>query len=251
MAYALELGPQRFAASGLASVEARVVAVSPGESLDLPKAEFYWRESRATLGGGDGTVGQYVVVGEVSPEPRVTVRAGGYSRIGLTARLTDREGVVSYAQADFNVYAREGSVSPPSGDSPPPWPFFELTSDQPLYWPQTGQTFFIALKNLGSAPAPLSVWEEGHGGPVALLSPDADGRYGYVPPNDPRLDKLGTTASKRLVFVHPLPGGGTASLSLYVHRSRTEKRNRGAGLAVFAACVAGASGVGLHWLRKG
>jgi hypothetical protein len=147
-------------------------------------------------------------------------------------------GVVSFAQADFDIYAQDVSSSPVSGDSPPQWPFFELKSDQPLYWPQTGQAFLISLKNLPVPPGPLSVWEDGALSPAAVIEPGPEGAYAYVPPHDPELDRLGTTAAKRIVFVHDLPGRATASLSVLVHRSREARRDLPAGLGVLGASLA-------------
>ncbi|MDR2301245.1 MAG: hypothetical protein LBF38_04315 [Deltaproteobacteria bacterium] len=230
-AYAMSLGPQTFLNSGLASREVRVEPLFGGGSLEGGRFEFYWHESQSSLGSPEPPKGQYVLVKNDSAEPLAKVTVGGYSRVEVTAKIMGGDGIVSYAQADFDIYAREGSSSPVSGDHPPKWPFFELKSDQPLYWPQTGQTFYISLKNFDAGPAPLSVWEEG--GMVAVLTPDAGGLYTYVPPNDPKLDQMGTTATKRIVFTRPLAEGGTASLSLYVHRSRAEKRNLPIGLGIF------------------
>ena len=233
----MDLGAQNYSPSGLAGREVAVEPLSPEGALAAPEADFYWLESQSTLGRSGPPKSQCVVVKRDSREPRVSVLVGGYSRVELTARLRAGDGIVRYAQADFDVYAREGSASPVSLDSPPNWPFFELTSDQPLYWPQTGQNFFIALKNFDLPPTGLEVWEDGAVSPAAVLNPGPDGSYAYVPPNDPELDRLGTTATKRIVFVHPLAGGGTASLSLYVHRSRVEKRNLPVGLGVFGASL--------------
>jgi hypothetical protein len=235
--YAISLGPQEFAATGLASVEATVEKLWPGGGIGGSRAEFCWRESRSSLGKPDESQIQYVVKKQEGLEPLVKVEAGGYSHIELTARLTAPDGSVYYTQADFDIYAREDTRSPVSTDQPPMWPFFELKSDQPLYWPQTGQTFFISLKNLDSPPGPLSVWEDGHSTPVAVIEPGPDGSYTYVPPHDPVLDQQGATATKRVVLVHPLADGGAASLSLFLHRSRHQKRNLTVGLGVFGLCL--------------
>ncbi|MDR2386712.1 MAG: hypothetical protein LBE80_03885 [Deltaproteobacteria bacterium] len=232
-AWAVNLSPQWFSTSGLASREVRLEALFPGGSLAGGRFEFYWHESQSSLASPEPPKGQYVVVKGHFSEPLAQVTVGGYSRVEFTAKIRAEDGTEHYAQADFDIYAREGSSSPVSQDLPPKWPFFELKSDQPLYWPQTGQTFFISLKNFDAKPVPLSVWEGGGQSPVALLWPDSEGLFTYVPPNDPELDKLGTTATKRIVFTRPLAEGGTASLSLYLHRSRAEKRNLPVGLGVF------------------
>jgi hypothetical protein len=225
----------------LASREAVVEPLGHGLVPAPASVGFYWRETQSTLGSPEPPKVRYVVADGDSLEPRINVLVGGYARVELSARLLGEDGSVLYAQADFDVFAREGSSSPESTDIPPSWPFFELTSDQPLYWPQTGQTFFIALHNFDLPPAPMEVWEDGFDAPVAVLAPEPGGRYAYVPPNDPGLDKLGATATKRLIFVHPTVGGGTASLSFYVHRSRAAKRNQAVGLWVFGASLAGSA----------
>ncbi|MDR1109158.1 MAG: hypothetical protein LBP92_00310 [Deltaproteobacteria bacterium] len=237
-AYMVRLGPQEFTPAGLARIEATVVPLGPGGVPPGPGVLFSWHEGQASLGSGQAGQGQYVSREAEAGEPRVTVEAGGYSRVELTARL-DIGGVVHYAQADFNLFAREGSRSRPSAAGAPGWPFFELGSEAPLYWPQTGQTFHVRILGLDLPPGPMAVWEEGGGAPAAVIVPDEGGLYSYAPPHDPALDRLGATASKNLVFVHPLGGGGTASLSFAVHRSRVERRRLGAGLAVFLAGLAG------------
>jgi hypothetical protein len=236
--YTISLEPQEFGTTGLASVVARVDSLSPIDSLTEPKVEFCWHESQSSLRSLDNVSSQYTLKRTQSAEPVVTVVAGGYSRIELVAKIMASSGVVYYAQADFNIFAREGSRSPVSVDQWPGWPFFELSSDQPLYWPQTGQTFLIKFHYTGLPPSPLTVWEEGSQSPSTVVAPNSDGLYTYVPPNDPQLNMLGPTASKRLVFVHPLADGGTASLCIFIHRSREEKRNLVAGLSVFGLSLA-------------
>jgi hypothetical protein len=178
------------------------------------------------------------------------VTALGYSSIELRCAVP-YQGRAYYAQANFNLYGREGSLENASSKDPPDWPLFELSSPEPLYWPQTGQTFFLKILNAGPDPGPLAVREAGREDPVAWVKVGEDGIYTYVPPLDPELDKRGPTATKDIVFVLDLPEGGTASFTLAIHRSREARRNFPAGLGVFSVSLVLGCGLVAAKRRRG
>jgi hypothetical protein len=336
--YILDLAPPELAKSGLARAEAGLVVLaggradgvkaSDGAAGDLA-AEFFWSLRTAYLRGGDdhdAGVGYYQAA---SGAAGTVVTAGGYSSVDLRARVVAGGGVEHFAQAVFNLYGREGSSAADDSLTPvpaPAWPLFELTSPEPLYWPQTGQTFFLKFipgdrgdrtvgaddgasdhdavsdhdgasdhdavsdhdgaadhdavsdddgaaadavsdddagaktivadndgdndapaDNNGGGPGgrgfPLTVWEEDSPAPLFEIWAGADGVYAFTPPADPGLDAAGATSAKKLIFVRALPGGGTASFTLLVHRSREARRDLPLGLGVFFLAMLGGGGL--------
>lgn len=294
--YILDLAPPELAKSGLARAEAGLVVLAGGRAAAAKAsdvaAEFFWSLRTAYLRGGDdhdAGVGYYQAA---SGAAGTVVTAGGYSSVDLRARVVAGGGVEHFAQTVFNLYGREGSSAADDSLAPvpaPAWPLFELTSPEPLYWPQTGQTFFLkfipgdrgdrtvgaddgasdhdavsdhdgagaktivadndapADNNNGGGPGgrglPLTVWEEDSPAPLFEIWAGADGVYAFTPPADPGLDAAGATSAKKLIFVRALPGGGTASLTLLVHRSREARRDLPLGLGVFFLAMLGGGGL--------
>jgi hypothetical protein len=218
--------------------DGRVKAVLTLESCGIPleNPAAYYR--KASLGRFDGpTAPEDAEIHGLNWERdglKLVILSGEYARITVFARA-EAEGRPLYAQTAFNLYGRsEADAAPLDSRLPqaPDWPEFLVGSDGPLYWPQTGQTFTFQLKG-GEKENRLAVWD---GRRVAELDPGAAG-FQYQPEHDPALDRAGDAASKPLVFVLPYGDGGSASFTLFVHRSRQAGRDLPAGLGLFAAAV--------------
>ena len=208
----------------------------PELHLDNPTA-FYrlakparWDEPAAP---GEGEI--YALDWERPDELKLVLLSGEFGRATVFARA-EIEGRLHYAQTAFNLYGRSRAGARPeplslSLPQTPGWPEFSISSEAPLYWPQTGQEFTLKLKG-DSIAKNLVVWD----GPrrAAELEPVETG-FKYWPEHDPGLDRAGPRASKPLVFVAPINGGGSVSFTLFVHRSRRAGLNMPAGLGVFAA----------------
>ena len=177
---------------------------------------------------------------------KLVILSEEYERATVFARA-EIEGRPHYAQTAFNLYGRSraGARSEPLSPYPPQapdWPEFSISSEAPLYWPQTGQNFTFKFKG-HTVARNLAVWDGSRR--VAELEPGEAG-FQYRPEHDPGLNRAGNRASKPLVFVAPGADGGSVSFTLFVHRSRRAGWDLPAGLSVFAlgASVSAAS-VGL------
>jgi hypothetical protein len=231
----------------LADGRIKVVLTLESSGSPLENLAAYCR--RANLGRFDGPGGSedaeiHALEWEADGR-RLVILSGEYARITVFARA-EIKGRPLYAQTAFNLYgrAKAGEAPEPGRLSyAPDWPEFLVGSDGPLYWPQIGQTFTFQLK--GNQAERLAVWDGGRR--VAELAPGAAG-FQYQPEPDPALDRAGDAASKPLVFVSPGGDGGSASFTLFVHRSRLAGRDLPAGLGIFAAAAA-VSGA-LVWLAR-
>jgi hypothetical protein len=236
----------------LADGRIKVVLTLESSGSPLEKPAAYCR--RVRLGRFDGPGGpedaEIHTLEWESDGRRLVILSGEYARITVFARA-EIMGRPLYAQTAFNLYGRAGAGEAPEPGRrayAPDWPEFLVGSDGPLYWPQIGQTFTFQLKGGQSPAASLAVWDGGRR--VAELAPGAAG-FQYQPGPDPSLDRAGDAASKPLVFVSPSGDGGSASFTLFVHRSRLAGRDLPAGLGIFAAAAAvSAALVGLARRRR-
>jgi hypothetical protein len=128
----------------------------------------------------------------------------------------------------------------------PEYPEFGVRSNGALYWPQTGEEFAFKFDG-NSSNGELEV-RSGRGNLLDTVQVSGD-EYKYIPPHDPELNMLGTTASKPLIFALRLDGGGTASFTQLVHRSRDGQWDKGAGLTIFAVSFL-AVGAGVVLVRR-
>ena len=111
-----------------------------------------------------------------------------------------------------------------------------LSSNDRLYWPQTGQEFTFKFKGGGHTSVnSLTVWDGGR--QVAEARPGEAG-FQYRPEHDPILNRAGYLASKPLVFVARTSDGGSAAFTLFIHHSRQGGYDLSSGLWLFAAGVA-------------
>jgi len=179
---------------------------------------------------------------------KIVIFSGEYGRASIFARV-EIGGRLHYAQTAFNLYGGSGAGAFPEPNrlpQAPDWPEFLVSSDGPLYWPQTGQEFTLKIERSGGTSAKnLAVWDNGR--QVAEVKPGAAG-FRYRPEHDPILDRAGDLASKPLVFVVHSGDGDSVAFTLFVHRSRRAGWNLSAGLWVFAAGAL-VSGM-LAWLTR-
>ncbi|MDR1546089.1 MAG: hypothetical protein LBU12_05135 [Deltaproteobacteria bacterium] len=243
---ALSVEPRGLTASGDARVEVRLKA----GAADCPPpqaVEYFGRLS--PMGrfnqAPDPATAQTFFVKSAEPGAPLTVEAGGVHLVELSARV-EQDGRVSWAQTGFLLFGtNEGGLTTPApyalaasggADSgPAAWPFLRFSTDGELYWPQAGHEF--RLQAAPPQPGLAEVWEEVGAAPVALVEPDGQGVFAYVPPRDPELDRAGAVAAKMLVFVVKLADGAEFVYSLKIHRSRAAALNFAAGLGLFGGVL--------------
>jgi len=222
----------------------------PGVVLDNPVA-FYrlTRLGRFNKPPAPEDAGIYSLNWEQSTDGlKLVIFSGEYGRATVFVRA-EIEGRPHYAQTAFNLYGRsKSSVFPESNrlSQAPDWPEFLLSSNDRLYWPQTGQEFtFKFVKGEDASAKNLTVWDGGRR--VAEVQPGSAG-FQYQPEHDPILNRAGDLAFKPLVFVARNDDDGSTAFTLFIHRSRRAGWDLSAGLWLFTASVL-VSGI-LAWMAR-
>jgi hypothetical protein len=142
-----------------------------------------------------------------------------------------------YAQTAVLLYGETGKVKPIKSKAPQPlWPSFQFSGSGELYWPQTGHTFTLRARD-GCQLGEVSAWSpEGRARGEYV---NAEGGRGFVPAADKKLNDQGSAASKPIFFLAEIPGGGSVSYTIYIHRNRYAGENLNLGLIVFFSALTG------------
>jgi hypothetical protein len=195
---------------------------------------------------------------------RADIRATGFGTAEIISR-TVLDGAPAYSQHAYLHFLTDEDAEglEPEPESPPPpegWSALVFPpnprNDMPFRGLQTGESASFTLETGGvpveSAAAYLVEASPGRGAPRPVEYDAASG-YTVSPADDPTLKVTsgpmgGSGESKQMVAVAELPGGGTASYTLQVTRSRWSYRDLGAGAGILLAC--GVSGWLLAWRRR-
>jgi iron complex transport system substrate-binding protein len=174
----------------------------------------------------------------------LVVQSSEYAMADIFARA-EIQGRACFAQTRLMLYGMGGASEKENegfGEGPA-YPEFRVRSSGSVYWPQTGDEFTFTIDGT-KANGDLEVWSSlGERAEAVRALGD---EYKYTPPHDPALNRQELTVSKPLIFVLRLEGGGSASFTQLVHRSRDAFWNIKAGLAILSAsCLASGLAVGL------
>jgi hypothetical protein len=174
--------------------------------------------------------------GQWSPSEPCTlvVRSNEYATVDVFAKA-EIGGRLCFAQTRLVLYG-QGNVTETKWEAyseGPDWPEFTVSSrGESSYWPQTGHEFSLNLSG-GNVDGNLEIWS-GQGKLMDEIQPSGDG-YKYIPPHDPELNRVSSSAAKPLIFVQQLDEGGSASFTQVVHRSRYGLWDKSTGMTLFAA----------------
>ena len=173
----------------------------------------------------------------------LTIRSGVFAVADIFVRA-EIDGQPHFAQSYIILYGQAlGAENDMDGfREGPNWPEFKISSNAEFYWPQTGHTFFLDFygeKTKSSCYAAGSYLEvRGRQGELLDLIRSSGNGFAHTPAHDPTLNRLGPAAAKPVIFVIRLEGGGAASFTQMVHRSRFGALNKRAGLIVFSLSLA-------------
>jgi len=236
--------------------QALTLMASPDSKIEKPEAWIRIRAPKITpisetwvrvTTGSISKAGWFMGQWSLSAPYVLAVQSSEYATADVFARA-EINGRAYFAQTRLMLYGMGGAneKEDEGTNEVPDCPEFRVLSSGSFYWPQTGDEFtfnFVGKK----ANDVLEVW--GSNGDM-LAAVQASGEdYKYVPPHDPALNGLELGASKPLIFVQRLNGGGAASYTQLVHRSRDAFWNLKAGLAILAASLL-ATGLTVGIIRR-
>jgi hypothetical protein len=172
-------------------------------------------------------------------DKRLIVASGTYVLAEVMAKATVG-GRTCYAQTAMLLFGDSMGGEPlVSNTVDPHWPSYGFMGSGELYWPQTGQTYTLTVREGEILGHVTAVRDDG---PVPGAFVYKEGGTDFTPDHDPELSRESSSATKPVYLVGRTADGGTLSYTFYIHRSRyaASHLSWGVGVSILAFFLTGA-----------
>ncbi|MDR0576144.1 MAG: hypothetical protein LBI87_01045 [Candidatus Accumulibacter sp.] len=204
----------------------------PWESLEVVYRVFAFQRPGSSGAPGVPAPPEIYRKKAAPDETKIVLYSGRPARIELNARA-EKGGQAYYARTLVHAFGESGRGDPESErlETAPSWPGFDLVASGGRYL--RAQADGEVILRTGQKPARVEVFDDGS--LAATLPANDEGRYGYTPSLDPKIQKT-WRSFKSLVFAAELPDARTRfSFHLPVYRAYYGRIDYRGGLAALAA----------------